>query len=66
MTTRLETPARLLTCARCGAEFGCDLSGQCWCAEETARLPMPDGGSSGFDDCLCRNCLRDMAGKSTT
>jgi hypothetical protein len=29
----------------------------CWCAEETARLPMPVAG----EDCLCRDCLRKAA-----
>ncbi|OAF05305.1 hypothetical protein AYJ54_21540 [Bradyrhizobium centrolobii] len=50
-------PARRLACARCGTEFGCDLSGTCWCVEETARLPMPVEG----EDCLCRECLRKAA-----
>jgi ribosomal protein S14 len=48
---------RRLACARCGTEFGCDLSGQCWCAEESAKLPMPVEG----EDCLCRDCLRKAA-----
>jgi hypothetical protein len=60
MTNRLESLAptsRRLACAGCGVEFSCSLSGPCWCAEETVRLPMPaDGG-----DCLCRECLRKMA-----
>jgi hypothetical protein len=58
MTNPLETQAsRRLACSGCGVEFTCSLSGPCWCAEETARLPMPvDGG-----DCLCRDCLRKMA-----
>ncbi|AND92381.1 MULTISPECIES: cysteine-rich CWC family protein [Bradyrhizobium] len=51
---------RRLTCSRCGTEFGCDLSGTCWCAEETARLPMPVKG----EDCLCRDCLRKAAARS--
>jgi hypothetical protein len=38
-------------------EFSCDLSGNCWCAEEAAKLPMPTEGG----DCLCRECLRKMA-----
>jgi hypothetical protein len=43
-------------------EFTCSLSGECWCAEETVRLPMPvDGG-----DCLCRECLRKAAEASHT
>ncbi|HEU0082579.1 MAG TPA: hypothetical protein VFQ87_06860 [Bradyrhizobium sp.] len=60
MANNLEIPVdtlRRLVCSRCGTEFCCGLSGPCWCAEETARLPMPaDGG-----DCLCRECLRKLA-----
>lgn len=50
--------SRRLTCQVCGTEFGCDLSGNCWCAEEPAKLPMPAAGG----DCLCRDCLRKAAG----
>jgi HAD superfamily hydrolase (TIGR01509 family) len=48
---------RRLACARCGTEFSCGLSRECWCGEETARLPLPKTGT-GFADCLCRDCLR--------
>jgi beta-phosphoglucomutase-like phosphatase (HAD superfamily) len=51
---------RRLACARCGTEFGCTLSGDCWCGEESARLPLPTTGT-GFADCLCRDCLRAIA-----
>ena len=48
MTNRLENPvptSRRLACAGCGTEFGCNLSGPCWCMEEQFRMPMPsDGG----------------------
>jgi hypothetical protein len=66
MTNRLENantsessgPAsRRLACPRCGTEFSCSLSGECWCDAETARLPMPVSG----EDCLCRTCLRKAA-----
>ncbi|KAA0075192.1 hypothetical protein [Tardiphaga sp. P9-11] len=60
MNYRTETVkplSRRLTCSDCGTEFGCDLSGNCWCAEETAKLPMPTTGG----DCLCRDCLRKAA-----
>ncbi|WP_225148085.1 MULTISPECIES: hypothetical protein [unclassified Bradyrhizobium] len=65
MTNPKEMPsapalARRLTCSRCRSEFGCDLSGTCWCAEETAKLPMPLEG----EDCLCRECLRKAAARS--
>ncbi|WP_225126804.1 MULTISPECIES: cysteine-rich CWC family protein [unclassified Bradyrhizobium] len=65
MTHPTEMPSaralgRRLTCSRCGSEFGCDLSGTCWCAEETAKLPMPLEG----EDCLCRECLRKAAAEA--
>jgi 1-acyl-sn-glycerol-3-phosphate acyltransferase len=63
-TTAVAVPAangiRALACARCGAAFTCDLSGQCWCATETARLPMPAEG----EDCLCPACLRAAAAQA--
>ena len=52
--------SRPLTCARCGAEFICTLSIDCWCGTEAARLPLPTLGT-GFADCLCRDCLRAVA-----
>lgn len=52
---------RRLACTRCGAEFSCNLHGPCWCGEEAVKLPLPKPGEpsvTGFDDCLCRDCLR--------
>jgi len=63
MTNSLAAAApapRRLACARCGVEFGCTLSHDCWCGEEAARLPLPAAGT-GFADCLCRDCLRIVA-----
>jgi hypothetical protein len=58
MTNRLENPpARRLACSRCGTEFTCNPAGACWCAQETAKLPMPVAG----EDCLCRDCMRQIA-----
>ena len=51
---------RRLSCARCGTAFDCGLSTECWCGQETARLPLPTSGT-GFADCLCRDCLRTVA-----
>jgi hypothetical protein len=56
--TRLENAGpRRLACSRCGTAFTCNVAGPCWCAEETAMLPMPVDGA----DCLCRDCLRKAA-----
>jgi len=56
-TSQKLDQARRIICARCGAAFTCDLSGHCWCAEETVKLPMPREGG----DCLCPACLRASA-----
>jgi len=54
-----DSPARRrLACARCGVTFDCSLGGDCWCAGEPYRLPMPDEGKQ---DCLCPACLRAAA-----
>jgi len=61
MTNRTESqPSRRLVCAGCGTEFGCNLSGPCWCMEETYRLPVPSDGG----DCLCPDCLRKAAARA--
>ncbi|MBI1202076.1 MAG: hypothetical protein GC182_06150 [Rhodopseudomonas sp.] len=52
------TATRQLTCARCGAAFGCNLAGGCWCDAEPYRLPLP---TQAAQDCLCPTCLRQMA-----
>jgi hypothetical protein len=58
MTNRLgNQEPRRIACSACGTDLTCSLTGACWCAEETARLPMPVAG----EDCLCRDCLRKMA-----
>ncbi|WP_245259223.1 cysteine-rich CWC family protein [Afipia clevelandensis] len=51
---------RTLSCARCGTAFTCNLSGSCWCSDETAKLPLPAEG----EDCLCQACLRAAAART--
>ena len=53
--------ARRQTCERCGAQFGCNLNGPCWCSAEPYRMPLPKPGESQFADCLCPACLREVA-----
>jgi hypothetical protein len=53
-------PLRRLSCARCGATFDCGTGGakgNCWCADEAARVPMP---AAANEDCLCPACLRAL------
>lgn len=54
---------RSLACARCGAVFECRPAGDCWCADEAFRLPLPVAGAD--EDCLCPACLRAKAGAAT-
>ncbi|HTP84933.1 MAG TPA: cysteine-rich CWC family protein [Alphaproteobacteria bacterium] len=54
----LSKTAAKLRCTRCGAEFACDPAGDCWCKDETFRVPMPKAGA---ESCLCPACLRTMA-----
>ena len=56
----ISVPARQLVCARCGAKFECAQSGDCWCAAEPYRLPMP-ATAVASEDCLCPACLRKAA-----
>jgi hypothetical protein len=58
----MELSARQKTCQRRGAGFICDVEGKCWCSDEPCRLPLPKPGESQYNDCLCRDCLRDFAG----
>jgi hypothetical protein len=54
------TPNRIV-CERCGGVFDCSPSneGECWCAKESFRVPMPaPPESGGVRGCLCPSCLR--------
>ena len=55
---------RQLACARCGKSFACNVGGPCWCGEVEVMFPLPKSGEpspTGFDDCICADCLRALA-----
>jgi hypothetical protein len=52
-------PSPQVTCPRCGTRFGCQPGGNCWCAAEPVRLPVPDDAAQA--DCLCPACLHALA-----
>jgi hypothetical protein len=56
----MPNPPRQLACARCGTAFECALDGDCWCAAEPYKLPMP---ADAAEDCLCPACLREAASR---
>jgi len=51
-----EIAPTVLTCTRCGAEFGCRPAGGCWCMDlpHDVALPPPDDATA---TCLCPDCL---------
>ena len=56
-----------IVCERCGSEFDCSPSkeGECWCAKETFRGPMPlPPEAGGIRACMCPSCLRQSASGS--
>jgi hypothetical protein len=58
----LSGEPRRLACAGCGVRFECGLGGDCWCAAERYRLPMPASQIPQLaGDCLCPACLRKAA-----
>ena len=48
------------TCPKCGKTFECVHSKDCWCAkvtlDEKARIRL-----TGYKDCLCKECLEEIA-----
>ena len=46
-------PPTTESCAKCGANFTCDVDGDCWCAKLPPLVPDPDIGAA----CLCPECL---------
>ena len=56
-------PRRSLECGRCGAPFECGGGtaddGACWCA--SLSLPPHDLLLEGLADCLCPDCLAEVA-----
>jgi hypothetical protein len=49
---------RTVVCPVCGKRFTCRPGGECWCAAEPFRLPLPAEPAAG---CLCPDCLRAAA-----
>ncbi|MDA0205890.1 MAG: cysteine-rich CWC family protein [Acidobacteria bacterium] len=46
------------TCASCGAEFGCEPTGNCWCFSETVPKETLEAIKDRYERCLCPACLR--------
>jgi hypothetical protein len=52
--------AQIKTCERCGESFGCQLNG-CWCESVKIGPETLQWLQRSFSDCLCPNCLGDLA-----
>lgn len=49
------------TCEACGAEFGCEPAGNCWCFGETIPAETLAEIQGRYAHCLCPACLRQAA-----
>jgi hypothetical protein len=55
------------TCESCGREFGCGAVDQeCWCATLTLSGDRLAIQREHFERCLCPDCLRLAAARSTS
>lgn len=48
---------RTLVCSRCGAEFECRGTADCWCSSVLLDAGRAAKLSKQSKDCVCRNCL---------
>lgn len=54
---------RNLTCERCAKPLACgvDQPGGCWCMGLPLTPALRASIARSFDDCLCGDCLRELA-----
>ncbi len=74
ITETLTTLERLLgrslqpttkVCAACGASFPCHSEGGCWCTDVRVDGETLRALNERYQDCLCPECLRKHAERST-
>ena len=51
------------TCPRCGKEFECVHSVDCWCVKVKLTDTTKAYLKEHYNDCLCKDCLEEINGK---
>ena len=51
------------TCPRCGKEFECVHSIDCWCVKVQLKDTTKAYLKEHYSDCLCKDCLEEINGK---
>ena len=51
------------TCPRCGKEFECVHSIDCWCVKVKLTDTTKAYLKEHYSDCLCKDCLNEINGK---
>lgn len=54
------------TCEACGAEFGCEPTGNCWCFSETVPAETLVEIQGRYERCLCPACLRQAIDRAAS
>ena len=60
--SRLFLPMKK-TCPRCGKEFECVHSVDCWCVKVKLTDATKTYLKENYSDCLCKECLEKINGK---
>lgn len=50
-------------CAKCGKEFECKHTAECWCNDLKISKNLSEYLRNNFDNCLCKNCLTEFIEK---
>ncbi|MDD2632970.1 MAG: cysteine-rich CWC family protein [Bacteroidales bacterium] len=61
MTSNPHSTAELTQCPRCGKEFACSLTGNCWCSGVFVPPDKLSELSGKYTRCLCPDCLNEIA-----
>jgi hypothetical protein len=46
------------TCEKCGKQFECTHSEDCWCAQFNITKELSEYIGNQYKDCLCKGCLK--------
>lgn len=47
------------TCPKCGLEFECKHSGECWCISFDISKELAEFLKNNYEDCLCKQCITE-------
>ncbi|RNA64667.1 hypothetical protein CR163_005080 [Prosthecochloris sp. ZM_2] len=52
--------ATVVVCPRCGKEFECSRSADCWCSQLEIPEDVARYLAEHYESCVCRACLEEL------